>query len=927
MSQFPSLSRNAVNQLWGGPLLQSGLTKQWSMQNAPAGTGFSTGDTGDASMSRDLMVQSAYPQPDPLTSPFSEQPEVMRLESQDFEKIAMSYVTQLVMRGQDFPLTEIIETVLPLTRYYGAETGIEFQKTIFGTHYADVVPQLGIVRQMSQRYLKWLTRLGRFGVGVSFHHADLRTAKGRYNFMLKLQQVNICLRNTFTIEAWYKMMHTAVSNFTAHRLLGLSNHSEYTTEDVIEGEQRRWAYLLKHENAWAQLMAFATTTAAAQGCNINCLIMPQRLAAMYKWNHVQDEMAFLNVGPKGPAMARSIEDGPVQDQTRGRFKIIELPVMPGVDGEPAHDFTLSLRAIGEGFRFTLEDVMEFFPPSQHPPNMKIRVFNYKTDAPSIIHLVRMLECSGLFDVSDQKDSRIASIGVAFFNGCETFGDYLRQHEDALQYFMDVFNSKPAGYINGMIEGYLRIVPAHGPANFPINNLVKRKADDFKCDPALGLLLRIRYQGRDGFPGLAGMAPVFLERMCHIEGMVQENPAIVDRSETSNALIAIADQMQAALARASKQYVARSWDVNEIKACRGLFAASELKAQDAIEAHPFALPALQLLLTSYASVSNKKNQLAEHNGKGAFEIINEMANDSETGTEFARRLTAVLDADAKTNVADGKSLLASIMGMPVASFSLQFFKFLDQYGLPVCIDFLLARNNVHWTMHNILACDTNGLGRTYVMDPQVECANNGIQQFGQMSIHVNAGAVIEKSDNLVLLENVMPGKYMGHLGGGGVSLYCPMEDRTAYVEGRMIKGKTKDIFVLAKRPSEPTRLMYDLRGAWDDTGRAMQVNSGAIHYQMAGTYSEWWRWNQRPHSKNHTYEYNDASSDVHPFNTVIVQASQDYYDPQKGSFSNHVIGKGWFTDCPPVPGLRKKMEGEVGSVLPTALSQNVQTLVH
>jgi hypothetical protein len=900
--QFQNYGAGAITQLEGVAPFNSDIAHQWIHRNASQSIGYrSSTNSQDAKYANELGSDSVLRQPDPYASPFASQRESFRLESQNFEKRVVRTVNQTVFRGINLPLQEILQFVMPVTAYNGAGTGIRFTEVTYGAGFADIAPQLGVARSLTQRYKSWQTNLQHVTLGILYMHADLMEEDGNENWMNKLIQFNIGLTNTWALFGWYALVTAALADFTPERLLCATQGGQLTTEQIIMGEQRQWAFLMKKENAFAQLMAYVSSRASAQNCDVNCLIVPKRLAQAYKWTHAGDEMSFVNAGPRGPQMAKDVNAGPVQEQTAGRLKVIELPVMAGPDNEPAHDFTLSLRAIGEGFRFTMRDVMDNYSPAQYKAGMKIQVYSYDGDQRGVILVSNMIKCSGLFD----EDGALTPLGVFMFGEDPTFGDYLARYL-VLDYFKRVWDAKDEKERKIAHLKYRR-VKNRGPTD----------AKDYDIEPfqtkqesLTGDYIALVQNQRN----LSSIALPFVRAVVKLVQTEGQYAARLFRacSQLNLAILIAQNEMDAAGVKPDTKT-----GIADAKVGR---TADQITAMDAKKRVPF----FQFILQAYAPLleSDVVDLLQYDSANDLFAHISSLPEvRAGVGTRVADPDVKLDDFDKAAGevkaLGDDDDLIQSILNTNVTNLSRQFFEFLDEVGLPLGIDFILSRNNIVWTMHNMMAVDTRGLGAVLVKEPLVETMDDGQRQYGMATAHINAGAVVYQSQNIIWIPNVLPGKFQPQYGGGGISLYDPNFDRANYVEGKMkTYDEAKDIFVMVKHPTDPMPKMWDLRGYWDDNGRASQVNENKLHFKTAPAYTRLWNWDELATRGDLAWNYNGTYPDDLPLNTVCIQSTFCLYDFDTGTFNNKVIrGPGWFTSAKPADGLLAYMEGEYGEVIP------------
>jgi hypothetical protein len=251
-----------------------------------------------------------------------------------------------------------------------------------------------------------------------------------------------------------------------------------------------------------------------------------------------------------------------------------------------------------------------------------------------------------------------------------------------------------------------------------------------------------------------------------------------------------------------------------------------------------------------------------------------SNDEDAPTFFELFGATKIGASNVVKFAGEGSFRAEMLMLPITN--INGWLWLIENNIPFPMSFLLFRMHMRVDVGSVIFFKRGEQTGVHCLKDCGVSFSRDVATFSLgVSVRLTSNTIIVRPDNLELVPHVFFKRYRS---GGGVQLYRPHEDKTAYTT--MHLNHEKDIFVVAVPPTFKPRFSYtDITGALH---KAIQVNTAIdAHYPTHSVYANHWGWKPNPRALYSSRSQIDGGYDL----SVCARSS---YKRFNGATSNHDI---------------------------------------
>jgi hypothetical protein len=160
-----------------------------------------------------------------------------------------SIMIDRISKSQQFLITEVLPWRVDTTRM-----NIRWQQWRFNQHMLDRTPEQSVSRLLTSNQTNFEVGLVRYGIALMLEHGFMKTAKGRKNYEMNIQQIVNATVMTLMKGAWVQLLNVDHTNDNSGNHPEMSINNEQDALQIIERELAYFHILGKGPDAFVQLM-------------------------------------------------------------------------------------------------------------------------------------------------------------------------------------------------------------------------------------------------------------------------------------------------------------------------------------------------------------------------------------------------------------------------------------------------------------------------------------------------------------------------------------------------------------------------------------------------------------------------------------------------------------------------------------------------
>jgi hypothetical protein len=160
-----------------------------------------------------------------------------------------SIMIDRISKSQQFLITEVLPWRVDTTRM-----NIRWQQWRFNQHMLDRTPEQSVSRLLTSNQTNFEVGLVRYGIALMLEHGFMKTAKGRKNYEMNIQQIVNATVMTLMKGAWIQLLHVNHTDDNSGNHPEMSINNEQDALQIIERELAYFHILGKGPDAFVQLM-------------------------------------------------------------------------------------------------------------------------------------------------------------------------------------------------------------------------------------------------------------------------------------------------------------------------------------------------------------------------------------------------------------------------------------------------------------------------------------------------------------------------------------------------------------------------------------------------------------------------------------------------------------------------------------------------